>query len=258
MTELFELAGVGGFVRALAGTGQLDGLCSAAPFTILAPSDEALAELPRALLDQPRLLARLLAFHIVPGELVDRQSLAREPELTTATGQRVYAELDDEGAVRVDGAQLLRADIRVGAGIVHQVDQVLVPAELDLAELLHLSDSFPRLLTAIEVLELEPLLRGDQPHTLLAPRGLERLPTWEWHRLLRGEARAELEALIHRHLVAGRIYLDPGACLLNLEGERLELGGSRARPTIAGRALAVRDIEARNGIIHVIDGLLGP
>jgi uncharacterized surface protein with fasciclin (FAS1) repeats len=257
MTARFELAGLGGFVAVLASTGQLDPLCGAAPFTILAPSDEALAELPPALLAQPQLLARLLAFHIVPGERVDREGLAQEPSLTTATGQRVYAELEDEDLF-VDGARLVRADIRVGAGIVHQVDQVLVPAELDLAELLHLSDGFPRLLAAIEVLELEHLLRGEVAHTLLAPRGLERLPTWEWHRLLRGEGRAELEVLVRRHLVAGHVYLDSGARLVNLEGERLELGGSRARPNIAGRAVAVRDIEARNGLVHVIDGLLGP
>ena len=257
LSEGLAALGLTRFAHMLARSGHDIDLEHAAPFTILAPSDAAVAELPPAALEQPAVLHRLLDFHRVPGERVDAAQLADEPWLRTATGQRVWVEREDDDSLHVDGARFTRVDLRVGPGIVHVVDRVLVPAELDLVELLHLSDSFPRLLDAIEVLGLEGLLRGALPYTLLAPRGLERLPAWDWHRLLRPSGRAELWRIVRRHLVPGRVYLDPAASLRNLDGQALELGGDRARPSVAGRVVIVRDIEARNGLVHVIDGLLG-
>lgn len=250
------MVGARSFAQALERTGQGDELHGAQPFTILAPSDEALAELPAALLDQPIQLHRLLAFHIIPGQAIDQAELAREPGLATAAGQRVHVEREEDGSIHVDGARLVRGDIRIGAGIVHLVDRVMIPAELDLIELLHISDSFTRLITACEVLGLEGLLRGALAYTVLAPRGLAALPTWDWHALLRPDARERLGSLIRRHIVAGRIYLEPGTRLRNLEGGLLGVSGAHGRLEIAGHRAMLTDVDARNGLIHVIDGMI--
>ena len=263
-TEAFErqlsAVGAGRFARLLRRSGLLDRYTGAGPVTVLAPDDKAIAELPRELFDSPKQLQRLLAFHIVPGEAVDSSELRRRAELPSAVGQRLRCRLVPAGelpdTLRIDDAQLLRTDLRVGESVAHVLDRVLVPAELDVVELLHLSDSFERLLVALEVLELEELLRGPLNFTLVAPRGLDALPTWRWHELLRPAFRRELRALVRRHVIPGRVYIGQlGQRLRNLDGEALTVKGGDSLE-IGGRPVLVRNIEARNGLVHVVDGVL--
>lgn len=250
--------GAGAFGRALDEGGFLDELGSGA--TILAPSDEAFAELAECLGDDRAAMLRSLRLHVSPRPGLTVADLERRGRLDSMLGQRLYADLDDEGSVRVDGAQLLQTDLRVASHpgvVIHILDRALAPAELDLLELLHLSDNFGRLLHACEVLDMEALLRGSLPYTLLAPRGLMTLPTWEWHELLRPAVRPTLRTYLHRHIVPGRSYLDEGARLRSLGGQRMDVEGAGARLHVGGRRVLVRDVEARNGLIHVIDGSFG-
>ncbi|MFV8750110.1 fasciclin domain-containing protein [Nannocystaceae bacterium ST9] len=251
-------AGAGEFGSLIASTGQLEQIGSR--FTVLAPSDAALAELPDELVGDPAALHRLLAFHLITGEALASRELSERDYVPSSHGQRLGCEIDEQGAVLVDGAALVHADLPAAGGVLHVIDRVLQPAELDLLELLWLSDSHPRLITACEVLGLEDRLRGSIPFTLLAPRGLTTMPTWRWHALLQPSGHASLRALIHRHLIPGRVYLDGSGRELrarNLEGRALTIERSNGQTSVAGRRVRAGDIEARNGLVHVIEGMLG-
>jgi uncharacterized surface protein with fasciclin (FAS1) repeats len=103
----------------LAGLASL--LASDAPFTLLAPTDAAFANLPtttlRALLEDPAALAELLRFHLIPGSL-DSAQLRTVDLLWTASGQ----------TLRADRIQPVCADITTSNGMIHVIDKVLLPA----------------------------------------------------------------------------------------------------------------------------------
>lgn len=98
------------------------------PFTVFAPTNDAFAKLPDAVLDavhaDPELLATVLTYHVVAGEL----SLAdlQEGELMTVAG--VPLEITRNGdTVSVNGYEIVAGDVAATNGVIHVMDQVLVP-----------------------------------------------------------------------------------------------------------------------------------
>jgi uncharacterized surface protein with fasciclin (FAS1) repeats len=98
------------------------------PFTVFAPTNQAFAAVPRDRLgathEHPGGLAELLSLHIVHGRL-GAGDIARLGAVETLQGQPL--EIDTADGVRVNGARVLRSDIVAGNGIVHVIDQVIVP-----------------------------------------------------------------------------------------------------------------------------------
>ena len=246
-----DSAGAGAFGRALA---QLDehGDFARGSFTMFAPSDAALADLPPQLFRDPARLRRVLGFHMVEGVSLSASEFSHH--MHSSIGQRLEVVRHSDGAVEVDEARILWADLPTESGIIHVIDRVLIPAELDILELLHISDNFHRLVTACEVLGLEPLLRGSEPHTLFAPRGLMQLPTWHWHALLAPSGRTRLRELIEPHVVPGRHYLDASARVPNLAGRELEITRLREGYRVGDSRVLLPNLDTRNGLVHVIEG----
>jgi uncharacterized surface protein with fasciclin (FAS1) repeats len=126
----------GGFKTLLAAltAAELDGaLAGAGPFTVFAPTDEAFAKLPAGTVDtllkpenRPQ-LEEILKYHVIPASV----PLAKALELregTTLQGSNVAIRFE-EGRVRVGEASLLKADLAASNGIIHVIDQVLIPAK---------------------------------------------------------------------------------------------------------------------------------
>lgn len=122
---------------------------------------------------------------------------------------------------------------------------------------------FNTLAAALTSAGLVETLKGDGPFTVFAPtdEAFRALPAGMVERLLRPENKAELVRLLSYHVVPGKV-------------EAADLAGKRVRPaTVAGPALAIdarqgvsvnqarvirADVDARNGVIHVIDRVLTP
>jgi uncharacterized surface protein with fasciclin (FAS1) repeats len=103
------------------------------PFTIFAPSDEAFAALPEAtrqeLTDDANRdqLRQLLSYHIVPEQLTASQLQSGEVP-TTLEGQSVNVEVDpNTSQVTVGNAQVVQPDIQARNGVIHVVDQIILP-----------------------------------------------------------------------------------------------------------------------------------
>jgi len=251
LLQTLEQVRAGSFGRSLHFAGVLDELGDGEPFTLFAPLDE----LPSELLDDPEGLERVIGFHIIRGAALRTHELG--PAVSSSIGQRLEVRRSSRGAMSVDGAALVGPDLAVGAGVVHIIDRLLFPAQLDLLELLHISDNFHRLVTVCELLGLEDELRGAEPYTLLAPRGLTLLETWRWHAWLQPRGRPYLRQLLERHIVPGRCYLDDHEELTNLAGQALTVRRSVEGCDIDGQQVLIPDIDARNGLIHVIEGFAG-
>lgn len=119
-------------VLPMAGADAVAALTGEGPFTIFAPSDDAFnsfmaanADLVNQALADPTILAGLLMYHIVPGNITSADLAAGE--LTTLNGAPLTIAVDGD-TVTINGMYTVTtADILAGNGVVHIIDGVLVP-----------------------------------------------------------------------------------------------------------------------------------
>ena len=113
---------------ALQAAGLVDTLKGEGPFTVFAPTDEAFAKIPRAdlaaLLEDKARLTRVLTYHVVAGKVM-AADVAKLSEAKTVEGQSV--KIDTSSGVKVDGANVVKADILASNGVIHVIDAVILP-----------------------------------------------------------------------------------------------------------------------------------
>ncbi|MBL9185913.1 MAG: fasciclin domain-containing protein [Opitutaceae bacterium] len=106
-------------------------LAAGGPFTVFAPTDAAFAALPTATLNNlianPAQLAQVLLFHVASGQVLSSQLTNGQQVTTLRTGARPLAITITGGGVRADNANVAIADVRAVNGVVHVIDQVLLP-----------------------------------------------------------------------------------------------------------------------------------
>jgi len=117
-------------VAAAQATGLTDTLNGPGPFTVFAPTDEAVAALPdgtiSALLQDPEgLLTELLTYHVVNGKYM-AADVVNLTTLPTVQGSNLTITVEG-GMVMVDGAKVLTADIEASNGVIHVIDAVMLP-----------------------------------------------------------------------------------------------------------------------------------
>ena len=132
MADIVETAVAGGsfktLVAALTAANLVDTLKGTGPFTVFAPIDEAFdkvsAPTVQALLADLPKLTSILTYHVVPG-LVMAADVAKLSSAKAVQGQAVS--IDTSDGVRIDGATVTQADIVTSNGVIHVMDQVILP-----------------------------------------------------------------------------------------------------------------------------------
>ena len=121
----------GTLLAAVKAAGLLEPLSGKGPFTVLAPTDQAFAKLPKGTVEnllKPEnrgQLQAILKYHVIPGRVSAAQAIAAG-SAETLNGQPVGFEIAG-GQLRVRGATVTRTDVNASNGVVHVIDQVLIP-----------------------------------------------------------------------------------------------------------------------------------
>ncbi len=108
-------------------------LSGSGPFTVFAPTDKAFAALPQDALQQllqPQnrdLLVKILTYHVVPGKV--QSSDLKAGDVETVEGSPVTIKVGNSG-VMVNNSKVLQADIPASNGVIHVIDQVMLPRDL--------------------------------------------------------------------------------------------------------------------------------
>jgi uncharacterized surface protein with fasciclin (FAS1) repeats len=114
--------------KALQAADLVDTLKGKGPFTVFAPTDAAFAKLPpgtlEALLNDKAKLAEVLTYHVVPGKV--KSGDIKPGAVKTVQGQSVQLSTKG-GAVMVNDAKVIKADIVASNGVIHIIDTVIVP-----------------------------------------------------------------------------------------------------------------------------------
>jgi uncharacterized surface protein with fasciclin (FAS1) repeats len=135
---LFDVVKKDGSFNTLAaalGQAELEETLSHDEWTLFAPTDEAFAKLPQDKLDallnpdnKAKLKALLLA-HVVKGAL-PAAKIESSVNLKSESGSELAIKKDAAGAVIVGAAKVVKADIAATNGVIHAIDQVIIPAGL--------------------------------------------------------------------------------------------------------------------------------
>ena len=121
-TTLAAALNAAGLVETLQGNG---------PFTVFAPTDAAFEALPEGTVEnllKPENIDQLravLTYHVVAGEVLAEDVVTLE-EATSVQGDTIDISLAD-GGVKVDQANVIQTDVRASNGVIHVIDQVILP-----------------------------------------------------------------------------------------------------------------------------------
>ncbi len=253
-------------VAAVQAAGLVDELKSEGPFTVFAPTDEAFAKLPKgtvASLLKPEnkdQLVAILTYHAVAGRVPASQVVGLSGA-TTLNGQRV--DISTADGVKVDGANVVATDVECSNGIIHVIDSVILPASDPIPTVAANAGQFNTLLAAVKAAGLADVLSGEGPFTVFAPTGkaFAKLPAGTVESLLKPENKQKLIDILKYHVVAGRVYSDDALAAKQaetLQGGAVKIGIVNNAAKVNDAGLVSTDIDAANGVIHVIDSVLLP
>jgi uncharacterized surface protein with fasciclin (FAS1) repeats len=118
-------------VAAVQAAGLEETLRGDGPFTVFAPTDEAFAKLPAGTVESLLLpenrdkLTAILTYHVVAGK-VKAADVVTLTSATTVNGQDVSIKVDGD-TVMVDGATVTAVDVMASNGVIHVIDEVILP-----------------------------------------------------------------------------------------------------------------------------------
>ncbi|HQY90479.1 fasciclin domain-containing protein [Caldilinea sp.] len=271
-------------VAAIQAAGLSDVLAGDGPFTVFAPSEEAFAALPAgeldALLADPTMLANVLKYHVVGGAL-KAADIVNGMNAATLEGKPLTFAIN--GGVTVNGAHILTSDVPARNGVIHVIDQVLLPPAVDekvesaaiaataipapsptgetIAALAGQLGDFSTLLKAAEAAGLTDDLAAMGPLTIFAPTdaAFAKLPAGALDALLADEA--ALQNVLLYHVLLNRYTADELAAAgieTAAQGNLLVFTTLNGQVRVNGVPISQADVEASNGIVHVIDAVLLP
>lgn len=239
------------------------------PFTVFAPTDAAFADLlsdlgASSLDDIPAEdLIPILQQHVVSGNV--RSTDLSSGDVQTLNGT-ISVEVGDQ--VTINGnASVTAVDIQGKNGVVHVIDKVILPPQ-NIVDIASGDENFESLVAALTKAELVETLQGEGPFTVFAPTdaAFEQLLADLGLSGLDELTKEDLTPILLYHVLSGKVMssdltdgyvssLSPGAeagtnAAILIDAALAQLNGDIT--------ISTTDIEASNGVIHVIDKVMLP
>lgn len=272
--------GAGSFktlVTAVKAAGLVDALKGKGPFTVFAPTDAAFTKLPAGTIadllkpENKKKLQAILKYHVVPGKVTAGQVI-KLSSAKTLQGQDVAIAVSKRG-VTINNANVVKTDIACSNGIIHVIDEVILPKEEtaapskpsqpDVVDTAASAGAFKTLVAAVKAASLVETLKGKGPFTVLAPtdEAFAKLPAETLADLLKPENKSKLQAILTYHVIPGRVMASDVAMLKSaktVNGKAVSIAVEDGKVRVDKANVIQTDIECANGVIHVIDTVILP
>ncbi|MEZ5892236.1 MAG: fasciclin domain-containing protein [Parvularculaceae bacterium] len=133
--KTFDVAVAAGSFKTLVAAVQAAGLeatlRSDGPFTVFAPTDDAFAKLPEGTVaellkpENKDKLVAILTYHVVPGAVKSDSLAGKKLDVKSVQGSSIS--IDATNGVKINNANVVKADIEASNGVIHVIDQVIMP-----------------------------------------------------------------------------------------------------------------------------------
>jgi uncharacterized surface protein with fasciclin (FAS1) repeats len=256
-------------VTALKTAGLDDTLSGKGPFTVFAPGNAAFKALPASelayLLHDNATLTKVLEYHVASGSVLS-SALKNGEKIKTLQGADVNVTITKKNnvtSIMIDDATVTTADVNATNGVIHIIDQVLIPPNLSVPNIpaVAKASGLKTLVSAVTAAKLDSNLSGKGPFTVFAPTdaAFNNLPFLA--ELLKPENMKDLAEILKYHAVAGEVAaadLKNGQRIKTLEGQDVNVTISGSTISIDKAKVTKADVYAGNGIVHVIDAVMLP
>lgn len=147
----------------------------------------------------------------------------------------------------------------VGASSVTRADD----CKKDIVDTAASVDTFKTLVAAVKAADLVGTLKGEGPFTVFAPtdEAFAKLPKGTVESLLKPENKKKLVAVLTYHVVSGKVMASDVVNLTKaktVQGSSVTIAVKDGKVKIDNATVVKTDIEATNGVIHVIDSVILP
>ena len=243
-------------------------------YTTFAPTDEAFKKLPAKTVESLFLpenderLEDIIKHHITEQVFAYGKSSGGRRSLGvsdvtpfSAFGQQLNYKFHGKHAT-IDGAKIIETDIPCANGIIHVIDDVILPAEKSLLELIKNQKRFSTLSRLLKVTGLDlPLASSRTTFTIFAPVN----EAWEkepYKSLIKNHGDTGAEALygvLSRHVIVGKHVSEnpkPYNKLRTIHGAPIYLTQDEGKSKISGIRIIESDKEAFNGLVNAIGSII--
>lgn len=248
------------------------------PFTVFAPTNAAFTALltelgvtkAQLLADKP-LLTAVLQYHVL-GARVARSQVPLGKAISPLAGG--IFKIDQVGAdlVVTDGrnrtARITATDISASNGVVHLLDNVILPADGDIVQTAQANPTFSILVEALVAANLAGALSGAGPFTVFAPTDTAFAALLTELGVTKAQLLADtslLTSVLTYHVIPGRVLkadVAPGVQPATLQGQSFSISAglviTDGRTPARTANIVTTDVLSSNGVIHVIDRVILP
>jgi uncharacterized surface protein with fasciclin (FAS1) repeats len=265
-------------VAALQKAELVEALQGDGPYTVFAPTNQAFEKLlgqlgitAEDLLNHPQ-LSDVLLYHVVSGKVMSTD-LTNGLKAATLQGEEVVFDLSD--GVKVNMSGVVTADVEATNGVIHIIDTVLVPSAfklnaeeemmsptMDIVDIALGNEDFSMLVSLLQKADLVSTLQGDGPFTVFAPTNQAFEDLLKALDITASElmAQPDLAKVLLYHVVPGKVMstdLVNNMKAATAEGSEITINLDNGVMVNSSNVLSA-DIEASNGVVHVIDSILVP
>ena len=243
-------------------------LSGAGTFTVFAPTDAAFASLDPALVstltgDPTGKLTKALLYHVLGAEVLSN-TLTDGQMATTLFGQDITVTINAMMEVFINTAQVTGPDLDATNGVVHVIDQVLLPPNVTVADVVINSDVHETLEGAVIAADLAGALSDlNGNFTVFAPTddAFTALDAATLN-ILTSNADTKLKNALLYHVLGAEVMssdLTDGQTATTLFGQDITVtidasGGVK----INDANVIIADIPTLNGVVHVLDAVILP
>ncbi len=237
------------------------------PFTVFAPTNQAFDDLGVDLATiSDADLTNILLYHVLGGEvrstdLADGQTYASTASTASPSGSGLSVLIEKGSGVSLNGsANVTTADVIADNGVIHVIDSVITP--LDVVGHAAANNNFTSLVSALGSApgDLVSVLSGDGPFTVFAPVNSA---FDDISGVVAGLSGDQLATILTYHVVAGANVMSTDLTEGNVGtvagqniGVDLSNGVQIQDATGASSTVILADVQATNGVIHVLDRVL--
>lgn len=262
-------------VSAVVTAGLADALSGEGPFTVFAPTNDAFAQLLSDLgvstIEEIPLetLSSVLLYHVVPGNVTSAEV---STGMVSTLNENAQLAIETSAGVVINGdVNVIATDVQGTNGVIHVIDKVLLPTieSNTIVDIAMANDNFSILVEAVVKAGLAETLSGEGEFTVFAPTNdaFVQLLNDLGISSLDDVSESELQDILLYHVLGQEVYSqDLSTTFVNTlntnspEGNPLSLYISTENGVSLNGDVGVidADIDADNGVIHVIDQVLLP
>jgi len=241
-------------------------------YTSFAPTDKAFQKLPKGVLDSlfkpenDERLEDIIKHHITSGvyavgKVSGYKSLGVADVVPlSAFGQQLNFKVNKKTRT-IDGARILEQDIPAANGVIHVIDEVILPVQDGILDILREEPRFSILVSLLDKTGLDLPVASSSSYTIFAPTN-EAWKKEPYAKLVKnptGEARERLYGLLSRHVIVGKHVSENGLVfskLRTIHGAPIYLTREGNDRRISNIPIVETDKEGFNGLVNVINSVI--